>query len=146
MSSNIFPEDFDFSKFVESIKKALGIDDTFGKPVVLFDKLKEWGRKAGRATCRPAIVLFYTMKDGDISTSDKALIYSCLAYLVLLIKIFRFIPFADLLGKALSLGVVIQKMRSYITPEIEAKADALVEKWFGAEPSETVEEILLIEK
>ena len=145
MSNSILPESIDFSKIVDSIKKALGINDTYGQPVVIWEKLKEWAKKAGRTATKPALLLYFTMKDGDIPTSDKALIYACLAYAVLPIKVFRMIPFGDLIGKALSIGVVIQRVRRYITPEIEASTEELLEKWFGAQPGDVVEEVLLIE-
>ena len=98
----------------------------------LWDRVGDYARKAGRVTTRPVLVLFYVMKSNDTPWKDKMLILSTLSYLVLPIDILdaRRIPIIGWIDEIASLSVTYQKVRDNITPEIEAKTDALLDKWF----------------
>lgn len=99
---------------------------------VLLDRIGEYAIKAGRVTTRPVLLLYYVMKSKDTPRKDKLLILSTLSYLVLPIDIFdaRRIPIIGWIDEFASLSVTYQKVRDNITPEIEAKTDALLDKWF----------------
>ena len=64
--------------------------------------------------------------------ADKWAIFGSLAYLILPIDIIdaKRIPIIGWLDEVASLAVFVQKMSKYITPEIEAKADDQLDKWF----------------
>lgn len=99
---------------------------------VLMDRVGEFAIKAGRVTTRPVLLLYYVMKSKDTPRKDKLLILSTLSYLVLPIDILdaRRIPVIGWIDEFASLSVTYQKIRDNITPEIEAKTDALLDKWF----------------
>lgn len=100
--------------------------------VALLDRIGEYAIKAGRVTTRPVLLLYYVMKSKDTPRKDKLLILSTLSYLVLPIDILdaRKIPVIGWIDEIASLSVTYQKVRDNITPEIEAKTDALLDKWF----------------
>ena len=42
-----------------------------------------YGKKAGRATVRPLLYFYYVVIEGETTTAEKAMIYACIAYVVL---------------------------------------------------------------
>lgn len=99
---------------------------------VLMDRISEYARKAGRVTTRPVLLLFYVMKSKETPWKDKMLIFSTLSYLVLPIDILdaKRLPIIGWIDEVASLSVTYQKMRKNITPDIEAKVDAILDKCF----------------
>lgn len=98
----------------------------------LWNKISEYARKVGRMSARPAILLYYVMRSDKTPRSDKTLIFSALTYLVLPIDLFdaKRLPIIGWMDEAVSLTVAYQKVCRYITPEMERKADELLDKWF----------------
>ena len=98
----------------------------------LLDKIGEYAVKAGRATTRPVLLLYYVMKSKDTPRKDKLRILSTLSYLVLPIDILnaRRLPIIGWINEIASLSITYQKVRDNITPKIEAKTDALFDRWF----------------
>ena len=99
---------------------------------VLWDRIGNFARKAGRMSTRPFLLLYYVMKSKETSKSDKMLILSTLSYLVLPIDILdaKRLPFVGWLDEIASFSVTYQKVCKNITPEMEAKVDAILDKWF----------------
>lgn len=99
---------------------------------LIWDKIGEYARKVGRLSARPAILLYYVMRSDETPRSDKMLIFSALAYLVLPVDLIdgKRLPIIGWMDEVVSLTVAFQKVRRYITPEMERKADALLDKWF----------------
>ena len=98
----------------------------------LWSRINEYASKAGRIATRPVLLLYYVMKSKDTPRKDKLLILSTLSYLVLPIDILdaRRLPIIGWIDEIASLSVTYQKVRDNITSEIEAKADAILDKWF----------------
>ena len=98
----------------------------------LLDNLSIYATKIGRIGTRPALLLYYVMVSKDTPKSDKLLILSALSYLVLPIDFIsaKRLPIIGWLDEIVSLTVAYQKVCRYITPEIEMKADSLLDKWF----------------
>ena len=98
----------------------------------LWNRISEYAMKAGRVTTRPVLLLFYVMKSKDTPWKDKMLIFSTLSYIVLPIDILdaKRLPIIGWFDEIASLSVTYQKMCKNITPEIEAKVDAILDKWF----------------
>ena len=98
----------------------------------LMDRIFEYARKAGRVATRPVLLLYYVMRSKNTPWKDKATIFGALAYLVLPVDILdaKRIPILGWLDEITSLAVAIQRMSKYITPEIEAKTDAVLNRWF----------------
>ena len=57
------------------------------KLLLMKDALGRWCRMAGRATSRPVLVMWYVLQSPETPRSDKAAIFTSLAYLVLPIDI-----------------------------------------------------------
>ncbi|MDE5657505.1 MAG: DUF1232 domain-containing protein [Muribaculaceae bacterium] len=96
------------------------------------ESICNWSRKAGRTATRPVLLMWYVMRSKDTSRKDRWAIFGSLAYLILPIDILdsKRLPIIGWLDEVASLAVLVQKMSKYITPEMEAKADELLDKWF----------------
>lgn len=98
----------------------------------LWECLRDYARKAGRVTTRPILLLFYVMKSMNTPWKDKMLIASTLSYIILPIDILnaKRLPIIGWFDEIASLSVTFQKVCKNITPEIEAKVDVVLDKWF----------------
>lgn len=105
---------------------------SFMDTAVLKDKLQEYAIKVGRISARPLLMLYFIMVSKDTPRSDKLMILSTLSYLVFPIDLIsaKRLPVIGWIDEAFSLSVAYQKMSKNITPEIERKTDALLDKWF----------------
>ena len=108
----------------------------------LWNNIKEFSRRAGRTATRPVLLLYYVMKSPDTPKTDKWLIVTSLAYLILPIDILsaKRIPIIGWLDEVVALSVTVQKMSKHITPEMQAKVDTILDKWFYEMDYEWIEE------
>lgn len=99
---------------------------------VLKEKLQEYAMKVGRISTRPLLLLYFIMVSKDTPKSDKLMILSTISYLILPVDLIsaKRLPIIGWIDEAFSLSVVYQKVSKNITPEIERKTDALLDKWF----------------
>ena len=99
---------------------------------VLKDKLQVYAMKVGRISARPVLLLYFIMVSKDTPKSDKLMILSTISYLVFPIDLVsaKRLPIIGWVDEAFSLSVAYQKVSKNITPEIERKTDALLDKWF----------------
>lgn len=99
---------------------------------VLWDRISEWSRKAGRVSTRPVLLLFYVMKSKQTPWKDKMLVLSAISYLVFSIDILdaKRLPIIGWFDEIASISVAYQKVCKHVTPEIEAKVDAILDRWF----------------
>ena len=99
---------------------------------VLKEKLLEYAMKVGRISARPLLLLYFIMVSKDTPKSDKLMILSTISYLILPVDLIsaKRLPIIGWIDEAFSLSVVYQKVSKNITPEIERKTDALLDKWF----------------
>lgn len=72
------------------------------------------------------------MRSPATPRKDKLAIFASLAYLVLPIDVLdtKRLPIIGWLDEIVSVAVMIQKMAKYITPEIQRKVNATLDKWF----------------
>ena len=98
----------------------------------LWDRIRGCATKVGRVATRPMLLLFYVMKSKDTPWKDKMLIFSTLSYIILPVDILnaKRLPIIGWLDEIASLSVTYQKVHRNITPQIEAKVDAILDKWF----------------
>lgn len=98
----------------------------------LKDKLQEYATKVGRISARPLLLLYFIMVSKNTPKSDKLMILSTIFYLVFPVDLIsaKRLPIIGWIDEAFSLSVAYQKMSKNITPEIERKTDALLDKWF----------------
>lgn len=99
---------------------------------VLKDKLQEYAIKVGRISARPLLLLYFIMVSKDTPNSDKLMILSTISYFVFPVDLIsaKRLPVIGWIDEAFSLSVAYQKVSKNITPEIERKTDALLDKWF----------------
>ena len=99
---------------------------------VLKEKLQEYATKVGRISARPLLLLYFIMVSKDTPKSDKLMILSTISYLVFPVDLIsaKRLPIIGWIDEAFSLSVAYQKVSKNITPEIERKTDALLDKWF----------------
>lgn len=98
----------------------------------LWDGMRSYAIKVGRVAARPVLLLYYVMRNEETPTKDKLTIFGALAYIILPIDIInaKRLPIIGWVDEVVSLAVAVQRMQKYITPEMEAKADAQLDKWF----------------
>lgn len=96
------------------------------------DKLQEYAIKVGRISARPLLLLYFIMVSKDTPERDKLMILSTISYLVLPIDLIsaKRLPVIGWIDEAFSLSAAYQKVKKNITPEIERKTGALLDKWF----------------
>lgn len=115
------------SKTEKNMSKTSIIDTS-----ALKDKLQEYATKVGRISARPLLLLYFIMVSKDTPKSDKLMILSTISYLVFPVDLIsaKRLPIIGWIDEAFSLSVAYQKMSKNITPEIERKTDAVLDKWF----------------
>lgn len=91
-----------------------------------------YAKKAGRAATKPLLLLYYVMVSKDTPKKDKLMLASAIAYVVLPIDFIsaKRLPILGWIDEAVSLTVALKKVQKNITPEMQQKADALLDKWF----------------
>ena len=102
-----------------------------------FGEIASGAKQLGRFVTEQLLILYYVLKEGNLSGSEKAWIYAALVYVLVpgdLIprRIFHILGITD---DALALGYVIAKVKCKITPQIEQKVAMQLDKWFGYEIS-----------
>ena len=122
-------------KDVKSLFKRVKIVDWNSNIRKLMDRLRPWALKTGRTAARPLLQFYYVMEDEKTSTLDRLLIYAAIAYTVLPMD---YIPasiykFLGILDDGVAVMYVYKKIKSRITPEINAKVDDKLNEWFGVE-------------
>ena len=99
----------------------------------IFSSIKVYALKAGRIATRPILQSYYVLQDDKTPTTEKAMIYGCLLYIVLP---FSLIPraahkFLGMMDEGIALVFVIKQINDKLTPEINAKVDETLNEWFG---------------
>lgn len=98
----------------------------------LGERIKEYAFKVGRVAVRPVLLLYYVMRSDETPWKDKLTIFGALTYLVIPVDLLdaKRLPIIGWLDEIISLAVAIQRMSKYITPEMEAKVDGILDQWF----------------
>ncbi len=112
------------------------------KFATLKSKIKVWANRAGRVAAKPVLQFYYVLTDARTSTSDKAMLYAAILYTILPVSALpqRIFKFLGILDEGAALIYVYKKVSEKITPEINAKADATIQEWFGYEYAYIVSE------
>ena len=98
----------------------------------VWDRIKDYAMKVGRVAVRPVLLLYYVMRSDDTPWKDKLTIFGALAYLVFPVDLLdsKRLPIIGWLDEITSLAVAIKGVSKYIIPEMEAKADKILDHWF----------------
>ena len=109
--------------------------DWKSKFATLWSYIIKYGTKAGRIAAKPLLLFYYVVTDSETTTLEKAMIYGCIAYVVMP---FSLLPRAiykiiGIMDEAAAVLYVYNKIRNKITPAIETKVETILDAWFGAE-------------
>lgn len=121
----------DISGLLDKVKNV----DWRGKINALMDKLRPWALKAGRVATRPLLQFYYVMDDENTLTLDRVLIYAAIIYTILPIDFLSraIYKFLGILDDGVAMLYVYKKIKTKITPKINAKVDDTLNEWFGVE-------------
>ena len=124
-----------FRKLIGDLVEKLKSVDWSQKFAALWQYVLPYATKAGRVAAKPILQFYYVVTDSETSTLEKALIYGCIAYVVLPFSllpraIYRFLGIMD---EAAAVLFVYSKIKDKITPAIETKVESTLDAWFGAE-------------
>ena len=109
--------------------------DWRGKINSLIDKVRPWALKVGRATARPLLQCYYVLDDDNTSTLDRVLIYGAIIYTVVSKDLLPRSVFGVLgvLDDGAAMLYAYKRIKSKITPQINAKVEDTLNEWFGVE-------------
>ena len=124
-----------FRKPIGDLVEKLKSVDWAQKFAALWQYVLPYAKKAGRVATKPILQFYYVVTDSETSALEKALIYGCIAYVVLPFSllprvIYRFLGIMD---EAAAVLFVYSKIKDKITPAIETKVESTLDAWFGAE-------------
>lgn len=99
----------------------------------LMDKLKKFAKKAGIKTVYAALLLYYVLLSKDVPLKEKGLIIGALGYLILPVDLIPdAIPVLGFTDDLAALASVIHIVRVFLSPEIQAQAQAKLKDWFDS--------------
>ncbi len=96
-------------------------------------KLKQFALGTGRLAARQVLRFYYVLKYGDLTGTERVLVYAALLYVLVpgdLIprRIFRVIGLFD---DAAALAYVVGVVQRKLTPAIDQKVEMKLDEWFG---------------
>lgn len=124
-----------FKRPIGSLIDRLKDVDWQEKFTALWQHVQPYAKKAGRTAAKPLLQFYYVVTDSETTITEKAMIYGCIAYVVLPFSlipraIYRFLGIMD---EAASVLFIYSKIKDKITPEINNKVEQTLDQWFGAE-------------
>lgn len=119
-------------KSIEPLLEQVKNTDWRRKVDDLKDTVKKYSLRAGRIAAKPVLQFWYVLNDAETTTTEKALIYAAIAYTVMPASILprRLFGIFGILDEGAAVLYVYNKIKGKITPEINAKVDATLERWF----------------
>lgn len=112
--------------------------------VDLWDKIKEYAKKAGVQVIYMVLLLFYAMQSPSVPTKVKAIITGALGYFISPIDIISdFIPVVGYTDDAGVLLAALLAVAFFIDDECKQKARNQIKEWFG---EDCLDELLEIDK
>jgi uncharacterized membrane protein YkvA (DUF1232 family) len=120
---------------VKHLVNRLRTVDWQAKLASLWAYVEKYGKKAGRLAAKPLLQFYYVVTDSETTTLEKAMIYGCIAYVVMPFSILprAVYKFIGIMDEAAAVLYVYNKIKDKITPEIELKVETTIDSWFGAE-------------
>ena len=112
----------------------------FGGAEQLWQYIKIYAAKAGREATRVVLELYYVVKSPHTPALDKTLIIAALGYQLLpddkkLLSREKY-GLLGLLDNGAALALAYNRVKTRVTPQIEAQVDAILNHWFGSERSQ----------
>lgn len=69
-------------KPVNYLLKKIGRVNWKEKTTDLWDNLKPYAQKVGRTAAKSVLTLYYVLQEGDLSTTEKVMVYAAMLYVV----------------------------------------------------------------
>lgn len=99
----------------------------------LWSQLVAYSKKAGRAGTRIVLKFFYVMQYGDLTATERAMVYAGLVYIIVPRDLLprRFLKWFGVLDDVGVAAWIFNRIGRSITPEIERRVEATLDRWFG---------------
>lgn len=119
-------------KSIESLLGKINKVDWRRKINDLTETIKRYSLRVGRVAAKPVLQFWYVLNDAETTTTEKALIYGAIVYTVMPASLIprRLFGLLGVLDEGVAIVYVYKKVKSKITPEINAKVDAMLDRWF----------------
>ena len=113
------------------------LSNLFGGAEQLWQYIKIYAAKAGREATRIVLELYYVVKSPHTPILDKTLIIAALGYQLLpddkkLLSREKY-GLLGLIDNGAALALAYNRVKTRVTPQIEAQVDAILSQWFGSE-------------
>ena len=113
------------------------LSNLFGGAEQLWQYIKIYAAKAGREATRIVLELYYVVKSPHTPALDKTLIIAALGYQLLpddkkLLSREKY-GLLGLLDNGAALALAYNRVKTRVTPQIEAQVYAILNQWFGSE-------------
>lgn len=97
-----------------------------------WDKVKNYGKQAGKQTIYYSLLLFFTAKSPTVPKSSKMIVVGALSYLIFPIDLIPdFIPVVGLVDDASVIAAAVVKIIQHIDDDVKYKAKQQLVKLFG---------------
>lgn len=113
------------------------LSNLFGGAEQLWQYINIYAAKAGREATRIVLELYYVVKSPHTPALDKTIIIAALGYQLLpdnkkLLSREKY-GLLGLLDNGATLALAYNRVKTSVTPQIEAQVDAILNQWFGSE-------------
>ena len=106
-------------------------------------KLTSVARWAGAKVVYAVLLLYYVLRNPNVSTADKSKFYGALGYFILPTDlILDIIPLAGYTDDMAAIMWAIHTVAKNITPEIKAKAKAKLGEWFDNYNEKKIDKVI----
>lgn len=102
-----------------------------------WNNIVRFARKAGRDITRTALLFFYTLKNGELTPAEKALLYAGIIYIIVPSDFLprRVLGLLGILDDVAVTAWIYNKIHKKITPAIMQDTETTLTSWFGPEVS-----------
>ncbi len=109
----------------------------------LLNKLTSVARWAGAKVVYAVLLLYYVLRNPNVSTADKSKIYGALGYFILPTDLlFDIIPLVGYTDDMAAIMWAIHTVAKNITPEIKTKAKAKLGEWFDNYNEKKIDKVI----
>ena len=109
----------------------------------LLNKLTSVARWAGAKVVYAVLLLYYVLRNPNVSTADKSKIYGALGYFILPTDLlFDIIPLVGYTDDMAAIMWAIHTVAKNITPEIKAKAKTKLGEWFDNYNEKKIDKVI----